>query len=113
MFPRSDNFIAAMHRAVLMMPNQMCIREVTVNLENGLHLAPSSQIVQLAQKFGCALSIRKGERTVDGTSMLELLTLAAEHGAVLQLEARGDRAEEAIEAISQLFERNFEVEEPA
>lgn len=96
-----------------MNPNPTCTRDVVVKLENGLHLGPSSQIVQLAQKFKCDLFIRKGDRTVDGKSMLDLLTLAAEHGAVLQLSSRGDDAPEALEAIAALFERNFVSERPA
>jgi phosphotransferase system HPr (HPr) family protein len=88
-------------------------REVVVKLENGLHLGPSSQIVQLAQKFSSELSIRKGNRTVDGKSMLDLLTLAAEHGTVLILEAHGADAHDAVEAIAALFERNFVTDQPA
>jgi len=88
-------------------PIPTCTREVVVKLENGLHLGPSSQIVQLAQKFGSDLSIRKGDRTVDGKSMLDLLTLAAEHGTVLVLEARGVDASQTVEAVAALFERNF------
>jgi phosphotransferase system HPr (HPr) family protein len=95
-----------------MNPIPTCTREVVVNLENGLHLGPSSQIVQLAQKFSSELSIRKGDRTVDGKSMLDLLTLAAEHGTVLELEARGADAALALEAISALFERNFASDQP-
>ena len=91
----------------------VCTREVVVQLENGLHLGPSSQIVQLAQKFNSELTIRKGDRLVDGKSMLDLLTLAAEHGAVLQLEARGADAAEALAAIATLFERNFATDQPA
>ena len=87
--------------------NPWCSREVTVNLENGLHLGPSSQIVQTAQKFGCELQIHKGDRQVDGTSMLELLTLAAERGTLLVLETRGPRAQEALEALVDLFDKNF------
>src|SRR5579872_4153617 len=95
--------------AVTMNPDSIptCTREVVVELENGLHLGPSSQIVQLAQKFGCELLIRKGDRTVDGKSMLDLLTLAAEHGTVLVLQARGADAQSALEAVAALFERNF------
>lgn len=85
----------------------LCTREVVVQLENGLHLGPSSQIVQLAQRFSCELAIRKGDRVVDGKSMLDLLTLAAEHGTVLVLEARGPDAHEALAAVAGLFERNF------
>lgn len=87
-----------------------CARDVVVRLENGLHLGPSSQIVQLAQKFGCEFKIRKGERVVDGKSMLDLLTLAAEHGTVLSLETSGIDAAEALEAIARLFEQNFGID---
>jgi phosphotransferase system HPr (HPr) family protein len=94
-------------------PIPTCTREVVVKLENGLHLGPSSQIVKLAQKFSSELSIRKGDRTVDGKSMLDLLTLAAEHGAILKLEARGADAAATLEAIGALFERNFVIDQPA
>lgn len=90
--------------------NVTCTREVVVGLENGLHLTPSSRIVKLAQTFSSQLSIRKGNRAVDAKSMLDLLTLAAEHGETLQLEACGDDAEEAVAAVALLFERNFNVE---
>ncbi len=89
------------------------MREVIVNLENGLHLGPSSQIVQLAQRFNSELSIRKGDQVVDGKSMLDLLTLAAERGTVLALETRGADAAEALDAIAGLFERNFVADQPA
>lgn len=85
-------------------------RDVVVNLESGLHLGPCAQIVQAAQRFGCQLQIRKGDRAVNAKSMLDLLTLVAEHGTVLTLEADGDGADEAIAAVVVLFERNFVVE---
>ncbi|MBS0260682.1 MAG: HPr family phosphocarrier protein [Planctomycetes bacterium] len=95
-----------------MNPNTTCTRDVTVNLDNGLHLGPSSQIVRVAQKFSSQLAIRKGDRVVDGKSMLDLLTLAAEHGAMLRLEASGTDAAAAVDAIAQLFERNFVIDPP-
>ena len=88
-------------------------RAVVVKLENGLHLGPSSQIVQLAQRFTSTLVIRKGDRKVDGKSMLDLLTLAAEHGTELQLEASGADAAQAIDAVAGLFERNFATDQPS
>ena len=85
--------------------------EVTVNLENGLHMSPSAKIVQLAQSFECDVLIRKGDHEVDGKSMLDLLTLAAEKGTVLVLEAKGKDACAATEALHRLFENNFVGEE--
>ncbi len=89
-----------------------CTREIVVKHENGLHLRPLSEIVQLAQKFSSEVMIRKGDRTVDGKVMLDLLTLAAEQGAVLVLEARGADAEQAVDAIVALFERDFTTNPP-
>ena len=60
-------------------------------------MSPSAKIVQLAQSFGCDVLIRKGDQEVDGKSMLDVLTLAAEKGAVLVLEAKGKDACEATE----------------
>ncbi|RPI80863.1 MAG: HPr family phosphocarrier protein, partial [Planctomycetaceae bacterium] len=55
--------------------------DVVVRLKNGLHLAPAVQIVRTAQQFHAEFAIHKGDRCVDGKSMLDLMTLAAEHGA--------------------------------
>lgn len=97
--------IRALNR--LMSSPSACSREVTVNLENGLHMSPSAKLVQLAQSFNCDIVIRKGERSIDGKSMLDLLTLAAAKGTKLVLEATGDGAAEAIDALHRLFETNF------
>jgi len=84
------------------------VREVTVNLEAGLHMTPLSQIVQLVQKFNCKMQIYKGDKSADATSMLDLMTLGAECGARLSIHATGAQAEPALAAVVQLFEANFE-----
>ena len=88
----------------------VCTREVIVNLENGLHMSPSARIVQTAQTFSGDISIRKGEKVVDGKSMLDVLTLAAEKGTKLVLEASGDGAQQVIDALEKLFKTNFAAE---
>lgn len=92
------------------MLNQACIRDVTVGLDGGLHMNPCSEIVKLSQRFRCEIRLHKGDRSVDGRSMLDLMTLGAERGTILRLETRGDGAEEALTALVALFERNFETE---
>ena len=84
---------------------------VKVNLQNGLHLRPQSQIVRLAQQFECDVNIRIDDRTVDAKSMFDLMTLKAAHGTTLYLEASGANADEAIRQLADLFESNFEGEE--
>ncbi len=79
--------------------------EVTVRNDNGLHMGPSSKIAQLAQSFRCEVTLcRNGGDPVDAKSMIDLLTLAAEKGTVLIIEARGEDAEEALSSMCHLFE---------
>jgi phosphocarrier protein HPr len=90
------------------MPNSVCRQTVTVELENGLHLVPCSQIAQAARRYACAVTIYKGTQAVDAKNVLDLMTLNADHGTQLDLEASGDGAAEAIEELVRLFESNFE-----
>lgn len=82
-------------------------REVVVGLEEGLHLTPMRALTMLAEQFACEISIQKGDRTVDAKSMLDLMTLMAEHGTQLLLVARGADAAEAVQALGDLFDCNF------
>ena len=78
-----------------------------MDLENGLHLVPCSRIAQSAGQFECDVSIHKEDLTVDAKSVLDLMTLNAEQGTTLILEARGDDANEAIQELVSLFESGF------
>jgi phosphocarrier protein len=86
---------------MLLMPE--FTRLIAIGLENGLHLGPSSKIVQLAQTSGCQILLRKGDKTVDGTSMLDLMTLAAEHGSEIEVRVSGDAAEETLDALVRIL----------
>lgn len=89
------------------MDSSTASREVIVGLEEGLHLTPLRALTLLAEKFACDISIHKGDRKVDAKSMLDLMTLMAEHGTRLQLTAEGPDASDAIQALGELFDNNF------
>lgn len=93
--------------AIAIMDSSIASREVVVGLEEGLHLTPLRALTLLAERFTCAISIHKGDRQVDAKSMLDLMTLMAEHGTRLQLTADGPDAAEAILALGELFDTNF------
>ncbi|MGC1275560.1 MAG: HPr family phosphocarrier protein [Planctomycetaceae bacterium] len=82
---------------------------VTVRLPDGLHLRPLTQLARLAQSFSSTTTLRKGAQIVDAKRPLDLMTLAAACGEQLELEARGDDADDAVEAIVSLFESDFAV----
>lgn len=79
----------------------MAQRRVTVGSRIGLHARPASLFV----KAVTAQPVRITVRTVDGPpvdarSILRVLALGAKNGDVVVLEADGDGAEEALEAVA-------------
>jgi phosphocarrier protein len=73
----------------------------------GLHIRPAEQFVRLAMKFPCEIEVVRESLRVDGKSIMHMLTLGAEPGAQLVLEARGETAADAVEALARFIENGF------
>ena len=83
-------------------------RTLQIQNELGLHARAGTKFVQLASKFtGCEITVSKGAHEVNGKSILALLTLMAPKGTTLTIRARGDRADEAVSALTTLIEDKF------
>src|SRR3954468_1273986 len=78
-------------------------RKVFVTNPNGLHMRPSAQFVQLAEKFQSSVVVRTDSREANGKSIWDLMGLAAEEGTELTLEADGPDAGAALEALAALL----------
>ena len=77
-------------------------RTVTVTNPEGLHLRPLTRIAQLAGSFPCEIRLRKGEAVADAKAMIQAMTLAVGPGDEVTVEAEGDRAAEAADAVAAL-----------
>jgi phosphocarrier protein HPr len=86
-------------------------REVVVRSAHGLHARPADLFARCAGGFAAKIDVIKEGFRVDGKSILDIMTLAAEHGTVLRLEATGPDAEQALEALAKLIEVDFANEE--
>ena len=82
-------------------------REVVVANSQGLHARPADMLAREARKWQSRIELVADSQRVDGKSILDVLTLAAEAGTRLVVEATGPDAREALEAIGSLFERRF------
>lgn len=85
-----------------------CVRLVCVMNEQGLHARPAAKLAQTALRFTSDVSITMGTQTVDAKSILDILTLAAGNGANLELRAQGCDAQEALDALADLFKNRFQ-----
>ncbi|MEI6658997.1 MAG: HPr family phosphocarrier protein [Planctomycetota bacterium] len=82
-------------------------REVVVVNAAGLHARPADLLAREARKWQSRIALVNDSQRADGKSILELLTLAAEAGTRLVVEATGPDAREALDAIGSLFESRF------
>ena len=83
--------------------------EVEVQVVNrlGLHARAAARLVHLANEFRSKITVSRGDSTVDGKSILGLLTLAAAKGTKLRLAATGDDAKEAVARLAALVRDRF------
>ena len=91
---------------------QVARRQVEITNALGLHLRPADKFVRVAHRFQSEIRVFVDGQSINGKSILDLTTLAAECGTRLDLEARGPDAEAAIEALAELvLARFYETEE--
>ena len=82
-------------------------RNVVIRNKIGLHARPATQFAKLAYQFSSQITVVCENRRVDGRSPMDLLTLGAGPGTEIVLEATGDDAHEAVQALAQLVEVDF------
>jgi len=82
-------------------------REVTVVNEHGLHVRPSTKLVNLGNRFKSKITVSTDSMTADAKSVLSVMAMGAEVGTMLRFRAEGDDAEEAVEALAALVSGGF------
>jgi phosphocarrier protein HPr len=85
----------------------MIRKPVVVTSELGIHARPSSLLAQTAAAFRSSFKIIQGDKVVDGKSILGVMSLAAQCGSSLILEADGPDEQELIDIITRHFENKF------
>ena len=85
----------------------MITREFTINNKLGLHARPSAQITQVASKFASDIHIARNGRRVNAKSIMGVMMLAAGQGTVVTVDADGDDAQAAVDAIGALIDSGF------
>jgi phosphocarrier protein HPr len=86
-------------------------RVIVIRNTQGLHARPAEMFVRLAKQFQSRIELVHQDRRVEAQSMIDLLTLGAGPGTELVLEASGDDAEAAVDALARLVETGFAEEE--
>jgi phosphocarrier protein HPr len=83
------------------------VRTVVIRNQQGMHARPADMFVKRAVQFQSNIEVIKDNERVDGKSILAILMLAAVAGTELRLEASGDDAEAALDALEELVNQGF------
>lgn len=75
---------------------------------NGLQARPCALLIKVLQDFTCGVSVEHDGATADGRSILGLMCLAVGYESKLTFVVSGKDAPQAMAAVQQLFDTNFE-----
>jgi phosphocarrier protein HPr len=79
----------------------------TISNKLGLHARASAKLTKLAGSFPCDIWISKGERRVNGKSIMGVMMLAAGIGSEVTVETSGEKEQEAMDALLALIADKF------
>jgi phosphocarrier protein len=85
----------------------MQIQTVTIINKLGLHARASAKFVSTAARFGSHIDIKRGNKTVNGKSIMGVMMLAANKGTELELHISGEDEEAAMQALVELIANRF------
>ncbi|MBW2707688.1 MAG: HPr family phosphocarrier protein [Deltaproteobacteria bacterium] len=83
------------------------VRRLKIRNSLGLHARAAAKIVELADRYESELFLKKGERQVDGSNILSILTLACPKGTEMEIRIVGEDSERFMTELDALFEGKF------
>lgn len=83
------------------------IRHMTIVNERGLHARASGALSQLCETFEAEAVVRFDGEEADACSIMDLLTLAATVGSVIEVEATGPDAGAMVDAMDEMISNKF------
>ncbi|HET7617923.1 MAG TPA: HPr family phosphocarrier protein [Vicinamibacterales bacterium] len=86
----------------------MTVCTMTITNPLGLHARAAARFVHAASRFSARIRVARGEREMDGKSIMGLLLLAAARGSVITISADGADEAEAVAVLCGLVERGFD-----
>jgi len=84
--------------------------EITIQHEDGLHLRPAAMFTEVANGFLSQITVKnlsKETEATDAKSQISLMLAAVQANDQILITAEGEDEDEALAALRDLIERNF------
>lgn len=82
----------------------MIRQTVVVPFEEGMHIRPANDLVQITASFQSDIQFEREEETADGKSVMEIMLLGAEHGNEILVTVDGEDEQAAMDAVKDFFQ---------
>ena len=90
-----------------MADDKTIVKRLTLSNKRGLHARAAAKFVAVVDQFNADIKVLKDGHVVGGSSIMGLLMLAVPCGGSFSLEATGDEAVAAVEALETLIADRF------
>lgn len=88
-------------------PGKQIEKECVIRNKLGLHARPAALFVQTANRYGSEVVVIRGDESVNGKSIMGIMTLAVQQGTPITIRVTGLDAEDALKALEELIESDF------
>ena len=85
----------------------MCVKDVVINNQVGLHARPATFFIQKANEFKSTVWVEKEDRRVNAKSLLGVLSRGIVGGTKIRIIVDGPDEETALDALVTLVESEF------
>ena len=82
-------------------------KEIRITNKLGLHARAAAKFVKVSDSLESRVTVRFGPHTVSGSSILGLMSLAANKGSVITVKCEGDSPLKDLDCILELIKNNF------
>jgi phosphocarrier protein len=87
-------------------------RTIPITNIRGLHARASRKLAEIALRYeDTRIVVRRDDEEADARSLMDLMMLGAGIGSEIEVEAEGERVDEALDAIEALVRAKFHEEE--
>jgi len=88
-------------------PGPPLFRDLVITNKRGLHARAAARFVQCVERFAATVTVSKDQVSVDGSSIMGLMMLAAMAGSIIRVAAEGPEAKAALAALVDLVDSRF------
>ncbi len=81
--------------------------EIEIINKLGLHARASAKLSQLAAQYPCEIFLSRNGRQINAKSIMGVMMLAAGIGSTVTIETVGEKADEALQALTALINDRF------